>query len=611
MIGKFLNADKAFNDAKKTHKDESEKLDKKLSDKAKKYNTSMKYNYAFKGINYNIIRLKKDLDKVTKDSYIQLSSEHMKRHPDLPKEEYKDYIPESAPFNLKYSTIVSEAKELIERKIHTSDPIQDLLKDSYLAEWVKTGRKYHEDKREKCAFCGSEHSTEHWQELWGKLDKHFNQASKELEEAIDDILASIKDEKEQVPNFFKIKNSDFYSKFTKDLYELGKKLSDHSKTYCTSLESIKKQVEKRKKDIFTPFSFDEPVFAEEDLNVVIDSFEEIRKESNKYTKLLSDDRSEARYDLRLHEVFKFANKIKYVDLRKNIKTQEEAKDKCKESQDAAKKAVEDTKKEISGMEDQLMDESKGADLVNYYLRNAFGRQSLSLKAIEEKPGDKSSGYRFEVIRNEVKAFNLSGGECNLIAFCYFIAKLKDANTKDKQLIIWIDDPVSSLDANHIFFIYSLIEAEIVTPKKYEDGEKTKERDRFKQLFVSTHNLIFLRYLKHISYSHKGNKSQHFFVTRDNRSSDIVLMPEYLKKYDTEFNFLFHKIYKCAEAKECDRKHDCYYNFGNNARKFLEVFLYYEYQNAERQDVKMALFFGDALAKSITARIINERSHGAF
>ncbi|MEJ2065684.1 MAG: AAA family ATPase, partial [Reinekea sp.] len=69
-------------------------------------------------------------------------------------------------------------------------------------------------------------------------------------------------------------------------------------------------------------------------------------------------------------------------------------------------------------------------------------------------------------------------------------------------------------------------------------------------------------------------------------------------------------YKCAHAQiECDEQHDCYYNFGNNARKFLEAFLYYKYPNALEKDDKLARFFGDdALAASLTDRINNEFSH---
>jgi wobble nucleotide-excising tRNase len=92
--------------------------------------------------------------------------------------------------------------------------------------------------------------------------------------------------------------------------------------------------------------------------------------------------------------------------------------------------------------------------------------------------DKSNGkkIRFELIRDGKKAYHLSEGECSLIAFCYFMAKLEDVDTKGCKPIIWIDDPISSLDSNHIFFVYSLIKSEILSNNEFE------------QLFVSTHSL---------------------------------------------------------------------------------------------------------------------------
>ena len=238
------------------------------------------------------------------------------------------------------------------------------------------------------------------------------------------------------------------------------------------------------------------------------------------------------------------------------------------------------------------------------MNNFFGHQSLSLKAIEENPGDTSSGYRFEVTRNGKQAFHLSEGECSLIAFCYFMAKLEDIETKGNQPIIWIDDPISSLDANHIFFVYSLINAAIVKPKN------------FLQLFISTHNLDFLKYLKRISndYRGKGDKRikmrEFFMVERSGDASQICLMPGYLKNYVTEFNYLFHQIYKCATAESIDdgNYHE-FYNFGNNARKFLEIYLYYRYPNGIEGDDKLLKFFGeDSIPAIFTDRVNNEYSH---
>ncbi|MGY8774955.1 AAA family ATPase [Spongiibacter tropicus] len=600
LLGDLLGAEDEFKKAKKSHGDKSTELETKLRDKANKAGSGIKHNKSFGDANYNVPKIKADIATVTRDTYSPLTDEQVDQFHDLLREEPKPEIPESSSFNLQYSAIASKAKDLIEKKIQVSDPIQELLNDAALATWVRTGREHHQGKRDKCAFCGSDLP----KDLWEKLDKHFNQESEELRQALDNLLGSIERERSRLPSLLKIKNSDFYSNFTMDLDSLSEQLSAKSAAYCESLDSIKEQAEKRKNEIFTPLTFDEPESVEDSLNAVRDSFEQLRKKSNEFTASLSEDQSEARASLRLHEVHTFINDIKYEEECTVIDTLNAAMGKAQEAKNAAKEKVDSKRAKINELKAQLKDESKGADRVNDYLNNFFGHQSLSLKAIEENPGDTSSGYRFEVTRNGKQAFHLSEGECSLIAFCYFMAKLEDIETKGNQPIIWIDDPISSLDANHIFFVYSLINAAIVKPKN------------FLQLFISTHNLDFLKYLKRISNDYKGKgdkriKMREFFmVERSGDASQICLMPGYLKNYVTEFNYLFHQIYKCATAESIDdgNYHE-FYNFGNNARKFLEIYLYYRYPNGIEGDDKLLKFFGeDSIPAIFTDRVNNEYSH---
>lgn len=606
LIGKMLEAEKVFKDAERAHDDKTSKLEEKLRDKANKARTGIKHNKAFGDANYNVIKIKADMARVSADSYVRITDEQVEEYRNLLKEEPKNEIKESTSFDLRYSIIASKAKELVEKKIKVSEPIQDLLNDALLENWVRDGRVHHRDKRTKCAFCGSDLPMD----LWEKLDKHFNQESEGLRTAIDGVLVSIETEKNRVPDLLKIKASDFYSNFTTDLESLGDQFSTQSKVYCETLNSIRLQLDERKNDIFIGLTFIEPTSVEQSLNAVRHSFEALRTKSNQLTTSLSIQQSEARTALRLHEVFTFITDIKYNDECKAIDALKERMDKAEKAKINARTEVDSKRLKISELKAQLKDESKGADRVNDYLNNFFGHQSLSLKAIQVTDKDTSTGYRFEVTRNNKKAFHLSEGECSLIAFCYFMAKLEDVETKGNQPIIWIDDPVSSLDANHIFFVYSLINAEIVTPQKSEDHGEIRKRERFKQLFISTHNLDFLKYLTRLPGALTKDKSQYFIIIRADQVSHLTLMPRYLKDYVTEFNFLFHQIYKCAHAQiECEENHDCYYNFGNNARKFLEAFLYYKYPNAVDRDDKLYRFFGqDALAASLTDRINNEFSH---
>jgi wobble nucleotide-excising tRNase len=179
-----------------------------------------------------------------------------------------------------------------------------------------------------------------------------------------------------------------------------------------------------------------------------------------------------------------------------------------------------------------------------------------------------------------------------------MAKLEDIETKGSKPVIWIDDPISSLDSNHIFFVYSLINAEIIMKQEFE------------QIFISTHNLDFLKYLKRLPSASNKNQCGYFLISREKENSRVRLMPRYLKDYVTEFNFLFHQIYMCSTADADDEnQHSLFYNFGNNTRKFLEAFLYYKYPNANGQIEKLTKFFGEnRQASTMTDRINNELSH---
>jgi wobble nucleotide-excising tRNase len=328
-------------------------------------------------------------------------------------------------------------------------------------------------------------------------------------------------------------------------------------------------------------------------------FENFRLTANSYSTSLGTEQAEAKILLRLREVSDFVKTIQYSNETAKIKGLKTTVDAELQKKNDIVRKIQNQIKLIEDKERLMNDEEKGALKVNEYLNNFFGHDFLTLQAIEEADQLGGKKIRFEIIRNGKKAHHLSEGECSLIAFCYFMAKLEDIETKGSKPIIWIDDPISSLDSNHIFFVYSLINSEIVAKQDFE------------QLFVSTHNLDFLKYLKRLPAAAANNLQRgYFIVSREYDISKIKLMPKYLKDYVTEFNFLFHQIYLCANADADDEiQHSIFYNFGNNTRKFLEAFLFYKYPNANDKDDKLTRFFGEnRQASSMTDRINNEFSH---
>jgi wobble nucleotide-excising tRNase len=216
----------------------------------------------------------------------------------------------------------------------------------------------------------------------------------------------------------------------------------------------------------------------------------------------------------------------------------------------------------------------------------------------------SPAMKFKIMRDGAEANNLSEGECSLIAFCYFIAKMED-ELNSLKLIIYIDDPISSLDSNHVFFMFSLIDSVIAQPQKYT------------QLFISTHNLDFLKYLKRITSPDGKKNIAHFLIkreqTKNNKRSVIIPMPDHIKRYSTEFNYLFEQIYSIYKKVEGDEQtipeitYNQSYNLPNNLRKFLECYLFFKYPNNEEPLNNLEKLF-DGHVPSLIRRIVNENSH---
>lgn len=90
------------------------------------------------------------------------------------------------------------------------------------------------------------------------------------------------------------------------------------------------------------------------------------------------------------------------------------------------------------------------------------------------------------------------------------------------------------------------------------------------------------------------------------------MPDYLKSYVTEFNYLFHQIYRCSQPPQAGQDEDYFYSFGNNLRKFLEAYLFFKFPakvGSEETLTRIRQFFGeDGMAASVANRLNNELSH---
>ncbi len=588
--------------AQGSHAKAESDLENRLSDKAINRETGIKYRVdKFGDQNYSTSKLKKDIASVSLQTYVQLGNSEIQEYERILHEQEKALVTFKSELTLSFDSLLLNSKELLTRQIGTSNKIKELLHNSALNEWVRKGAELHSE-RKICTFCNNSISDERWKEI----NDHFDEESKKLGQDIDKYIHLMEEEQRTIQSEQTIDKALFYSTFHAQLDLLRTKISLESQKYNNQIDKLKEQLNARKQQITMIFKLDEPEDHQKALHELFKEYQNICKSQNQYTEKLEQEQKSAKEKLRLHEVFVFCSTIEYSSTLTQI-------DKLKTNKEDAEKEYDDTEKliktkesKIESLRRQLNDEEAGAQKVNQYLTDYFGHDFLSLQAIKEE--NENPKIRFEIVRNGVKAFNLSEGECRLIAFCYFMAKLDDVETKGKKPIIWIDDPISSLDGNHVFFIYSLLRAELV------------EQDKFEQLFISTHNLDFLKYLKRLQAKRpenmkKENNRQFFIIQRQDKMSTIKKMPNYLEKNVTEFNYLFHEIYKCSKIEMVnDENYTTFYNFGNNARKFLEMLMFYCFPDNRKEFEKLEKFFGEGKVPAIlTDRINNEYSHlsGAF
>lgn len=593
------DANNALDSANQALSEAESDLKSKLSKKATDKSIGIKYKSdRFGDVNYTIAKIRSDIETIYQNEYQGPSTADIANCEAILRDTVHEPIT-NIRFQHQYSTYKDEAVSLLEKEIGTSNKIQRLIHDTALNLWVKRGVEI-ADNASICPFCGNPITDE----FWSELHAHFDEESRKLENDIGGLIEQIRKEiNKGAINDASIKLQ-LYSEYI-GKYEVAKKLLDEKLSeYYNALQELIDQLEKRLANISHPVEFLSDKNCDNDIEEALNRLNLVLNENNSYAGELKNKQTSAKTVLRLKEVEDFCNTIDYRAVSEKI-------EKLKSIRDAAESKLNDVKDDLSNKQEALdgkkrllNDEELGAKHVNEYLNDFFGHHFVTLEA--HKDNDDAKQIKFCIMRNGKPAYNLSEGECSLISFCYFMAKLDDVATSGQKPIIWIDDPISSLDSNHIYFIFSLIVSKIA------------KTGCFSQLFISTHNLDFLKYLNRLKSYHldKNGKQTaaskaYFLIERIGNHSSIQALPQYLKSNATEYNYLFSQIYKVSQCVAVtDDNYDMLYSFGNSTRKFLEMYLYFKYPTDEDLLPKLKRFFDpEDVPPILINRLLNEDSHG--
>ncbi|EIC9195525.1 AAA family ATPase, partial [Campylobacter coli] len=546
----------------KTQQAKIKTLNEKLIDKAKLVKSEP--NLIKQGSNYDKRNLENDLIEIKDNinAYI-LNNEEQNQLIKILEDKEKQNIIFKNTFNKdNFQGIFTYSLKILEKEVIIKENLT-----SELRKWLEEGLEFHKEHSftQQCKFCNNPLTLERiaWIENNIKDDSgEKEQIEKELKDLLDNF-ESYKLESKKL--LLGIEYENFYSNYKDIFIGLKEQLGVSIANYNEELLKIEKKLTKKKKDVFTPMKLENINDFSDEILQILNKIENLCKENNEYAKNLLSKQDEARKKLRLNEVAKFAKDSDCFAKQDEIKNLGQKLSNMQSTIETEKNEINNYNLEIEKYKEKLSNLETSTSNINKYLKSYFGHNMLELKAKKDDKGQLNG--EFEILRNGKQAKNLSEGECSLVAFCYFVASLEDAKTKDKNPIIWIDDPISSLDNNHIFFIFSLIEAKIA--KKIKDN-------KYSQLFISTHNLDFLKYLKSLKGYDKNDKKSFMYLIEKTNNSDIKILPDYIRKYVTEFNYLFEQIFK--NYNNTNITIDSYYSLANNIRKFLDTYMYFKYPN---------------------------------
>ncbi|EDH3326635.1 AAA family ATPase, partial [Campylobacter jejuni] len=428
---------KLENDKKEFLNDDREtKLEEKFTEKASLIATNPNY---LKGYRYNKTALKKDLNiiKNNEDAYI-LNNEEQNQFIKILEDKEKHNTNFNNTFNKdNFQGILKHSSEILEKEIIIKENLT-----SELRQWLEEGLKFHKEhlSTQQCKFCNNPLTLERI--VWIENNIKDDSGEKEkIEEELKDLLDNFENYKLELKKILQdIEYENFYSNYKDSFIALKEQLGANIANYNKELLKIEEKIKEKQKDVFTPIKLENTNDFSDEIFLILNKIENLCKENDEYTNKLSTNQDEAREKLRLNEVAKFAKdsdcfaiQDEIQNLKQNINTLEKSIATQNNKIDLLESRIEKYKEKLSNLETSTSN-------INKYLKSYFGHNMLELKVKKDDKGQLNG--EFEILRNGKQAKNLSEGECSLIAFCYFVASLKDANTKDKNPIIWIDDPIS-------------------------------------------------------------------------------------------------------------------------------------------------------------------------
>ena len=537
-------------------------------------------------IEFNKSHLKKIIDEIKQSIEVNLISneEEISALKKLAIAKNDKTILDTINYELQYSELHLKVNELLAAIPPKEEVIDILEQNKTLYSWVKDGYTIHnQENLPICSFCGNEIT----EERFTKLINYFSNQSGILRNSILALKSRIQQEilslkTIQLP---KSKN-DLIEKHQLGFETKIQELKDIQQKYIDALNHLIADLEH--KENVKIFNSLQATICNDEIQAQYDlwktSLNEMIADHNTLISNFEIVQTQARDRLKKHLVANFLIPENYIVAEK----QNTIASKCLQRFNVI---ISRLQTENSQFEAQLKSIAARRGGLNKFIKAFLNRVEIS---IEVTPDD-----NFILKRGYVRADNLSEGEKTAISFAYFLTTLESLHRENKliETTVFIDDPISSLDSNHIAHIYSLINSFFF--RKGENLDNLEQvTECFKQLFISTHNFDFFSFLKDSSQINKKipkknpiSWCEYYFIKRLGIDNSVILpLPKSLER-KSEYIYLFDILFKFHEnGSPMDEEYAIL--IPNALRRFFEMYTLIKIPDSTGEiDSRLAILMG--------------------
>lgn len=456
----------------------------------------------------------------------------------------------SSSMDTKLRQLRAEAEPLLAKVPDLANAIQALAQNSDVERWVLQGLPLHEHKG-NCHFCASPFSAERLAEL----RTHFSKDVLTHAEAVGNLLGKVRT---ATLAFAPRADSELYASFRDSYRDAVTNLRQAVAAYNADVEALQSALEHKLESPRTVI----PMPACEgspwaDAAQAVAAVNAVIAEHNQVSNNFDQAKAQAVNRLKAHYAAEFVVKQELDRLDAERQVREQRRGRFHRwrngivAEEARQRAI-------------VHKAQRGRQEINERIHSLLGTASVTIEVV-----DVDGDERFRLMRRDGRpATYLSEGEKTAIAFAYFMAKLKELQDL-ADAIVCIDDPISSLDSNHVFQVVAVIRDAFF--HQVAANGNTEWHTRCKQLFVLTHNFTFFSLIRDIKPEKK--RARYCMVKRTSpTTSALGDMPAALLNYSSEYHFLFGVLNRFRHERG-DQEMELLLMLPNAMRRFVELYSY--------------------------------------